>query len=114
MAMPHSKANRSPAKHGEKKASANNDGLDKNSLVAKRAHGSKSPRTSALDDALELLLGATYVGRLKQLPKEGYGEELRRVRILQRIVAKAVAEGSAPPHLTKSLARHFDTVLEGL
>jgi hypothetical protein len=74
----------------------------------------KPPKTTALDDALELLLGTVHVGRLKNLAKEEYGVELKRVRILQRIVAKAVAEGNAPPGMARSLAKHFDALIEGL
>jgi len=74
----------------------------------------KSTRTSALDDALELLFRGVHVGRLKALPKEQYGEELKRVRILQRIVGKAVAEGRTPPDAARSLAKHFDALIEGL
>ena len=74
----------------------------------------KSGKTSAFDDALGLLLGTVHVGRLKSLPKEQYGEELKRVRVLQRVVAKAVAEGNASPAVSRSLAKHFDALIEGL
>jgi hypothetical protein len=74
----------------------------------------KPGKTSAFDDALGLLLGTVHVGRLKSLPKENYGEELKRVRVLQRVVAKAVAEGNAAPAVARSLAKHFDALIEGL
>ena len=90
-------------------------------LAAKAAAKSKSNakdakpgKTSAFDDALGLLLSTVHVGRLKNLPKENYGEELKRVRVLQRVVAKAVAEGNAAPAVGRSLARHFDALIEGL
>lgn len=74
----------------------------------------KPGKTSAFDDALALLLGTVHVGKLKNLPKENYGEELKRVRVLQRVVAKAVAEGNASPAVGRSLAKHFDALIEGL
>jgi hypothetical protein len=74
----------------------------------------KPGKTSAFDDALGLLLSTVHVGRLKSLPRENYGEELKRVRVLQRLVAKAVAEGNAAPAVGRSLARHFDALIEGL
>jgi len=82
--------------------------------AARPAKDAKGGHSTALDDALELLLAAVHVGRLKTLPREKYAEELKRVRVLQRIVAKAVTEGNAPPALARSLAKHFDAVLEGL
>jgi hypothetical protein len=78
------------------------------------AKAAKPGKTSALDDALSLLLSTVHVGRLKSLPKESYGEELKRVRVLQRVVAKAVAEGNAAPAVARSLAKHFDALIEGL
>lgn len=74
----------------------------------------KPGKTSAFDDALGLLLGTIHLGKLKNLPKENYGEELKRVRVLQRVVAKAVAEGNASPAIGRSLAKHFDALIEGL
>jgi hypothetical protein len=74
----------------------------------------KPGKTSAFDDALGLLLSTVHVGRLKSLPRENYGEELKRVRVLQRVVAKAVAEGNAAPAVGRSLAKHFDALIEGL
>lgn len=78
------------------------------------AKAAKPGKTSAFDDALGLLLGTVHVGRLKSLPRENYGEELKRVRVLQRLVAKAVAEGNAAPAIGRSLAKHFDALIEGL
>jgi hypothetical protein len=74
----------------------------------------KPGKTSAFDDALGLLLSTVHVGRLKSLPRENYGEELKRVRVLQRVVAKAIAEGNAAPAVGRSLAKHFDALIEGL
>jgi hypothetical protein len=78
------------------------------------AKADKPGKTSALDDALGLLLSTVHVGRLKSLPRENYAEELKRVRVLQRVVAKAVAEGNAAPAVGRSLAKHFDALIEGL
>jgi hypothetical protein len=78
------------------------------------AKAAKPGKTSAFDDALGLLLSTVHVGRLKSLPRENYGEELKRVRVLQRLVAKAVAEGNAAPAVARSLAKHFDALIEGL
>jgi hypothetical protein len=74
----------------------------------------KPSKTTAFDDALGLLLSTVHVGKLKSLPKDKYGEELKRVRILQRVVAKAVNEGNAAPGVGRSLAKHFDALIEGL
>jgi len=74
----------------------------------------RNARTSALDDALELLFQGVHVGRIKTLAREDYVEELKRVRVLQRIVGKAVAEGKAPQAAAMALAKHFDALIEGL
>ncbi len=82
--------------------------------AAAESKAKKPARTSALDDALEVLFRGIHVGALKSLPKDKYPEELRRVRVLQRIVAKAIAEGNAAPSAARSLARHFDALIEAL
>jgi hypothetical protein len=84
------------------------------SKTKSNAKGVKPGKTSAFDDALGLLLSTVHVGRLKILPRENYGEELKRVRVLQRLVAKAVAEGNAAPAVGRSLTKHFDALIEGL
>jgi hypothetical protein len=104
-----------------KNSSIAQSGKPKKELLAKAEANTKSNskpskpgKTSAFDDALGLLLGTVHVGKLKSLPKEQYGEELKRVRVLQRVVAKAIAEGNASPTVGRSLAKHFDALIEGL
>jgi hypothetical protein len=91
------------------------NGSTKTAAVTKSdAKATKPGKTSAFDDALGLLLSTVHVGRLKSLPRENYGEELKRVRVLQRLVTKAIAEGNAAPAVGRSLAKHFDALIEGL
>lgn len=90
------------------------DGGSATAKTKSNAKAAKPGKTSAFDDALGLLLSTVHVGRLKSLPRENYGDELKRVRVLQRVVTKAVAEGNAAPAVARSLAKHFDALIEGL
>lgn len=90
------------------------DGASAKANNKSNAKAAKPAKTSAFDDALGLLLSTVHIGRLKSLPRESYGEELKRVRVLQRVVTKAVAEGNAAPAVARSLAKHFDALIEGL